>query len=110
MSTHPHPLIRPVGKIIAPYMAYSAEDGLVTQQSQVVLLVVFSEAIEGLEGGGILTAPAATVSGLKKLRGTDTYYQVMLSVPPTYFGQVQVSITVCGGGWGGGVGRWSVWM
>ncbi len=85
-------------------MTYSSEDGLITHQNQVVLLLVFSEAIEGLEGGGILTSPAASVSGLKKLRGTDTYYQVMVSVPPTYYGPVQVTIMVCGVGgvWGGG--------
>lgn len=75
-------------------MAFSGEDGLITQQGDVVLLIAFSEPVQGLDAGGIAVSPAATVAGLKKIRGTETYYQVLVSLQPTYYGPVQVAITV----------------
>ena len=83
-----------MGKLLAPYMTFSAEDGLITQQGDVVLLIAFSEPVEGLDAGGIAVSPAASMAGLKKVRGTETYYQVFVSLPPTYYGPVQVAITV----------------
>lgn len=83
-----------MGKLIAPYMVFSAEDGLITQQGDVVLLLAFSEPVQGLDAGGIAVSPGATVAGLKKIRGTETYYQMFVSLPPTYYGTVQVAITV----------------
>lgn len=39
---------RPVGVIYAPYMAVSGDEGAVTNQQAVTLVIVFSEAVSGL--------------------------------------------------------------
>ena len=41
-------LCRPVGQIYAPYMVFSGGQGAITSQQNVVLLIVFSEAVQGL--------------------------------------------------------------
>ena len=41
-------LLRPVGVLYAPYMAVSGEQGPVTSDQNVALVIVFSEAVTGL--------------------------------------------------------------
>ena len=88
---------RPQGRMFAPYMAHASDLGAVTSEQNVVVLVVFSEPVTSLTAAAFtVTGPAsgAQVSGVKLLRGTSTYYHAAVSLPPSYYGQVQVSLAV----------------
>ena len=82
--------------MFSPYMPYSGEQGLVTTDQNVVLLLVFSEPVTGLAASSFsISGPSgATVSGLKLLRGTNTYYHFTVTLPGTYYDAVTVSLQV----------------
>jgi hypothetical protein len=85
-----------VGQMFSPYMPYSGEQGLVTTDQNVVLLLVFSEPVNGLTASSFsISGPSgATVSGLKLLRGTNTYYHFTVNLPGTYYDAVTVNLQV----------------
>lgn len=89
---------RPVGQFFAPYMPYSGSQGLVTSEQNVVLLLVWSEPVTGLAPNSFsVSGPSVTgsiVSGLKLLRGTNTYYHLTLNLPGDYYGGVTISLQV----------------
>ena len=89
---------RPVGQLYAPYMPYSGDQGLVTGEQDVVLLLVWSEPVTGLTANSFsVSGPSVTgsiISGLKLLRGTNTYYHLTVNLPGSYFGAVTVSLQV----------------
>ncbi len=82
--------------MFSPYMSYSGEQGLVTTDQDVVLLLIFSEPVNGLSTSSFsISGPSgATVSGLKLLRGTNTYYHFTVNLPGTYYDAVTVSLQV----------------
>ena len=82
--------------MFSPYMPYSGEQGLVTNDQNVVLLLVFSEPVNGLTASSFsISGPSgATVSGLKLLRGTNTYYHFTVNLPGTYYDAVTVNLQV----------------
>lgn len=91
-------LCRPVGQFFAPYMPYSGSQGLVTSEQNVVLLLVWSEPVTGLTPNSFsVSGPSVTasiVSGLKLLRGTNTYYHLTVNLPGDYYGGVTVTLQV----------------
>ncbi|BDA42482.1 probable extracellular serine proteinase at N-terminal half [Coccomyxa sp. Obi] len=86
---------RPVGRLYAPYMAMSSDGGALTCQQAVALIMVWSEPITGLETSQFtVTGPAsASVVALKLLRGTSSYYHLLLNLPSAYIGSVSVTFT-----------------
>ncbi|KAK9817300.1 hypothetical protein WJX72_012366 [[Myrmecia] bisecta] len=86
---------RPVGKLYSAYMASSGDQGLVTSQQNVVLLAVFSKPITGLTTASFtVTGPASgAVALLKPVRGTHSYYHIVINLPAAYYGPVTVSLT-----------------
>ena len=89
---------RPVGQLFAPYMPFSGSQGLVTAEQDVVLLLVWSEPVTGLTANSFsVSGPSVTgsiISGLKLLRGTNTYYHLTVNLPGSYYGAVTVSLQV----------------
>lgn len=89
---------RPVGQFFAPYMPYSGSEGLVTSEQDVVLLLVWSEPVTGLSPTSFsVSGPSVTgsiISGLKLLRGTNTYYHLTVNLPGNYYGGITVSLQV----------------
>lgn len=79
-------------------MPYSGSQGLVTSEQNVVLLLVWSEPVTGLNPNSFsVSGPSVTasiVSGLKLLRGTNTYYHLTVNLPGDYYGGVTVSLQV----------------
>ena len=87
---------RPVGRMFAPYMAFSSDYGAVTDQQSCVLVLVFSEPIVGLVATQFkVSGPTSTsVTGLKLLQGTSSYYHAIVVIAATYTGQVTVAFSV----------------
>lgn len=87
---------RPVGRLYAPYVAFSGELGAVTAEQSVVIVAVFSEPVLGLAPSQFAVAgPAgAAVTALKLLHGTASYYHLLLQLPGAYAGQVTLSYVV----------------
>ena len=79
-------------------MPYSGDQGLVTGDQDVVLLLVWSEPVTGLTANSFsVSGPSVTgsiISGLKLLRGTNTYYHLTVNLPGSYFGAVTVRLQV----------------
>ena len=89
---------RPHGRFFAPYMATAGDLGPTTSEQSVVVLLVFSESVQGLAAASFaVSGPAsgASVTGVKLLRGTSSYYHAAISLPSAYYGQVTVSLKVC---------------
>ena len=80
----------------AAYMAASGDQGPVTAEQNAVVVAVFSEPVTGLSTASFrIDGPAAaTVTALKLLRGTNSYYHVLLTLPPAYYGAVTVNLVV----------------
>ena len=87
---------RPVGQMLAAYASYSGDLGLITPEQDVVLLLVFSEPVNGLKASSFsISGPSgATVSGLRLLRGTNTYYHFTVNLPGNYYDAVTVNLQV----------------
>ena len=70
--------------------------GLVTLEQNVVLLLVFSEPVTGLTASSFsISGPTgATVSGLRLLRGTNTYYHFTVNLPGDYYDATTVNLQV----------------
>ena len=87
---------RPVGRMFAPYMAFSSDYGAVTDQQDCVLILVFSEPIVGLVAAQLkVSGPTSTsVTGLKLLQGTPSYYHAVVVIAASYTGQVTVTFSV----------------
>lgn len=85
---------------MSPYTVFSGSQGLITDEQNVVLALVFSEPVTGLTASSFsISGPSgATISGLKLLRGTNTFYHLVVQLPGTYYDGVTVSLTVCGFG------------
>ena len=85
-----------MASLFAAYMATSGDQGPVTGEQNAVAVAVFSEPITGLSTASfkIDGPPTATVSALKLLRGTSSYYHILLALPPAYFGPVTLSLMV----------------
>lgn len=83
---------------MSPYTIYSGSQGLITSDQNVVLALVFSEPVTGLTANSFsISGPSgATISGLKLLRGTNTYYHLVVNLPGTYYDSVTVSLSVRG--------------
>jgi hypothetical protein len=77
-------------------MGFSGDYGAVTGAQSVVLVLVFSEPVTGLALAQLsIAGPAgASLSALKLLHGTLSYYHVLLDVPASYSGPVSISFTV----------------
>ena len=79
-------------------MPYSGSEGPVTSEQNVVLLLVWSEPVTGLSASSFsVSGPSVTgsiISGLKLLRGTNTYYHLTVNLPGSYHGGVTVSLQV----------------
>ena len=82
--------------MLAAYASYSGDLGLITTEQDVVLLLVFSEPVNGLKASSFsISGPSgATVSVLKLLRGTNTYYHFTVNLTGTYYDAVTVSLQV----------------
>lgn len=80
----------------AAYMAASGDQGPVTAEQNAVVVAVFSEPVTGLSTASFrIDGPAAaTVTALKLLRGTNSYYHILLALPPAYYGAVTVNLVV----------------
>lgn len=81
---------------MSPYAVYSGDQGLISSDQDVILILVFSEPVTGLTAASFsVSGPSgATVSGLKLLRGTNTYYHFVVNLPGTYYDSVTVSLSV----------------
>ena len=77
-------------------MAFSSDYGAVTDQQSCVLILVFSEPIVGLVATQLkVSGPTSTsVTGLKLLQGTSSYYHALVVIAATYTGQVTVTFSV----------------
>ncbi len=75
-------------------MATSGDQGPVTTAQSAVALAVFSEPVTGLGPASFKTAgpPDAAVSAITLLRGTTSYYHILLTLPPSYYGPVTLSL------------------
>ena len=82
--------------MFAPYMAFSSDYGAVTDQQSCVLILAFSEPILGLVATQFkVSGPTSTsVTGLKLLQGTSSYYHALVVIAATYTGQVTVTFSV----------------
>ena len=79
-------------------MATAGDLGPTTSEQNVVALLVFSEPVQGLTAASFaVSGPAsgASVTGVKLLRGTSSYYHAAISLPAAYYGQVTVFLKVC---------------
>lgn len=87
---------RPVGQLMSPYTIFSGSQGLITDEQNVVLALVFSEPVTGLAPTSFsVSGPSgATISGLKLFRGTTTFYHLVVNLPGTYYDSVTVSLAV----------------
>ena len=79
-----------------PYTSFSNDNGAVMDQQTCVVVLVFSEPVAGLTANQFkVTGPSsASVSALKLLQGTSTYYHLLISVADDYIGKVNVAIIV----------------
>ena len=77
-------------------MAFSSDYGAVTDQQSCVLILVFSEPIVGLVATQFkVSGPTSTsVTGLKLLQGTSSYYHALVVIAASYTGQVTVTFSV----------------
>ena len=78
-------------------MATSGDLGPTTAEQNVVVDLVFSEPVQGLTAASFaVSGPAsgASVTGVKLVRGTATYYHAAISLPTSYYGLVTVSLKV----------------
>lgn len=89
-------MCRPVGRIFTPYMSFSNDYGAVTDQQNCVLVLVFSEPVTGLSAAQLKVSgpPTASVTALKLLQGTSSYYHVLVVIATAYTGQVMVTFSV----------------
>ena len=87
---------RPVGRLTFPYAAFPGEQGLTTDEQDVRLLLVFSEPVTGLTVSSFsVSGPSgAYVSHLQLLRGTKTFYHLVVSLPGVYYVSATVSLVV----------------
>lgn len=85
---------RPRGIMFSAYMAFSSDQGLITSQQSVVLILVFTEPVTGLATTSFsVSGPTGpTIGGLQLVRGTNTYYHVTINVPGDYYGGVTVTL------------------
>lgn len=77
-------------------MAVSSDGGALTSQQASALVIVWSEPITGLAASQfkIMGPASASVGALKLLRGTSSYYHLLLQLPGDYTGPVSVTFTV----------------
>lgn len=88
---------RPRARLYGPYLSYSGDAGAVTDQQSVVVVAVFSEPVTGMSASSFtVTGPAtgASIAGVKLVQGTSTYYHAVVNLPASYWGNVQVSLSV----------------
>jgi hypothetical protein len=80
----------------APYMAFSSDYGAITSEQSCVLVVVFAEPVSGLSANQFkVTGPnTSSITALKLLQGTSSYYHLLLQLPSDYTGIVTVTYTV----------------
>ena len=79
-----------------PYTSFSNDNGAVTDQQDCVVILVFSEPVAGLTATQVKVTgpPSASVSAMKLLQGTSSYYHLLISMADSYTGQVNVAIIV----------------
>ncbi|EIE20927.1 hypothetical protein COCSUDRAFT_54280 [Coccomyxa subellipsoidea C-169] len=79
----------------APYVAVSSEGGALTSQQAIALVIVWAEPITGLATSQFkVSGPAtASVAALKLLRGTSSYYHLLVNLPADYTGSVSITFT-----------------
>ncbi len=79
-----------------PYTSFSNDHGAVTDQQNCVVVLVFSEPVAGLAANQVKVTgpPKVSVSALKLLQGTSTYYHLLISMADSYIGQVNVALIV----------------
>ncbi|DBB18863.1 TPA: hypothetical protein ACH3X3_000450 [Trebouxia sp. C0006] len=86
---------RPVGQLYST-MPYSGAQGSVTSDQTVVLKLVFSEPVTGVSASSFLvsgpTFNGSPVSGVRLLRGTNSFYHLAINLPGGYYGPVTVSL------------------
>ena len=78
-------------------MGYSGDAGAVTDQQSVAVVAVFSEPVTGVAASSFsVSGPAtgASVAGVKLVQGTSTYYHAVVNLPASYYGSVQVALSV----------------
>ena len=79
-------------------MPYSGAQGSVTSDQTVVLKLVFSEPVTGVSASSFLvsgpTFNGSPVSGVRLLRGTNSFYHLAINLPGGYYGSVTVSLQV----------------
>ena len=87
---------RPVGQMTCPYAVYSGDQGFITDEQDVVVVLAFSEPITGLraESLKIVGPSGANISGLKLIRGTNTFYHFVVNLPGIYYDTVTVNLEV----------------
>lgn len=79
-----------------PYAVYSGDQGFITDEQDVVVVLAFSEPVTGLRAESLeIAGPSgATISGLKLLRGTNTFYHFVVNLPGIYYDIVTVNLEV----------------
>ena len=90
---------RPRGRLYGPYLGYSGDAGAVTDQQSVAVVAVFSEPVTGVGADSFTVvgpATGASVAGVKLVQGTTSYYHAVVNLPASYYGRVQVTMTVSG--------------
>lgn len=87
---------RPVGRMYAPYMAISSDGGALTGQQACAMVIVWAEPVAGLATSQFkVSGPStASVGALKLLRGTSSYYHLLVNLPADYTGAVSIAFTV----------------
>lgn len=87
---------RPVGRMYTPYMSFSSDNGAVTDQQNCVVILVFSEPVAGLAATQVQVSgpPNASVTALKLLQGTSSYYHLLIFMTASYTGKVTVTFSV----------------
>ena len=80
----------------APYMAISSDGGALTSQQACALVIVWAEPVTGLAASQFKVSgpPSASVGALKLLRGTSSYYHLLVNLPADYTGPVSIAFTV----------------
>lgn len=97
LDQHAHFSCRPVGQFYSN-LPFSGEQGLVTFDQTVVVHLIFSEPVSGLSTSSFtLSGPmfmSNPVSGVRLLRGTNTYYHMAVTLPGDYYGPVTINLQV----------------
>ncbi|GMH40773.1 hypothetical protein BSKO_08677 [Bryopsis sp. KO-2023] len=86
---------KPEGRLYATHMTYDPEQGLITEDAGPVVVVAFSEPVEGFNDKNIQVSPGG-LQGLTPIPGTDAMFYAQIDLPEDYYGSSIVKVNVEG--------------